>query len=59
MDKVDLVTVTYIDVPDTLVNVVGTRSIAKLVGLTTNILVPPGHFEAPHGSREEAGTDEV
>jgi hypothetical protein len=46
-------------VPDTLVNVVGTRSITKFVGLTPNILVPPSHFEAPHGSREETGTDEV
>lgn len=50
---------TYVDVPDTLVNIIGTRSVSKLISFTTNVLVPLGHLETPDRARKEASTDEV
>jgi hypothetical protein len=50
---------TYINMPNTLVNIVRARSVTELVCFTTDILVPFGHLEAPYSPREEACTNEV
>lgn len=49
----------YVDVPDTLINIVGAGSVTKLVCLATNILVPFGHLEAPYRPRKETSTNKV
>jgi hypothetical protein len=49
----------YVDVPDALVDIIRARAIAKLVSLAANVLVPLGHLEAPDGAREETSTDEI
>lgn len=45
--------------PDALVNVVGSGTGAKLLSLTTNVLVPLGHLKVPDGTGEETGRDKV
>jgi hypothetical protein len=50
---------TYVDVPDTLVNIIGTRPVSKLISFTTNVLVPLGHLETPDRARKKTGTHEV
>ena len=51
--------VSYVDVPDALVNIIRARAIAKLVSLAANVLVPLGHLKGPDGAREETSTDEI
>lgn len=51
---------TYINMPDTLVDIIGPRAGAKLSGFaTTQDLVPMMVLEVPNGAGEKAGGDEI
>ena len=50
---------TYVDVPDTLVDVIGPRSGSDLCRIASHCIVPILSLEIPDCSREETGGDEV
>lgn len=51
--------IAYVDVPDTLTNIIRTGSGSKFRGIGSNGLVPLVLLQKPYGSREETGGNEI
>ena len=50
---------TYVDMPHRLVNIIRPRAHTELCGIGSDQLLPSVLLKSPHGSREEAGGDQV
>lgn len=55
----ELERVTYVDVPNALIDIIRASTGAELGSLTTNVLVPLLVLKVPDGAGEETGGDEV
>jgi len=51
--------IVYVDVPDTLVNIIRTRPRTELRGIHSHYLVPFICLQVPHAPGEETGSDEI
>ena len=49
----------YVDVPDTLIDIIRSGTGSGFDGVTTDHLVPTVRLEKPNASGEESGSDDI